>query len=183
MIYKWLCLLFLLIIIYLLRCYWLPIIQNITPKELVDKSSSEQLYYPDINEKLKWQSSDEIMPFIGSLDYEMSRKFYAEIGFLVEAGEKHCRVKVNERVSFWLQNYSNKEWLNNSMLFLAVENLDKLKLNLKDLDIETKYQNVKISESQMYEWGDEFFMHDPSGVLWHFCEYNTKESTNSSPNQ
>ena len=57
------------------------------------------------------------------------------------------------------------------MIFLDVPDLDHLRNLLKLLRIEDNYKNVKISENKNYDWGSEFFMHDPSGVLWHFCEF------------
>lgn len=159
----------------MLRCYWLPIIKKITSiKRLHSVSKIEPLKNNDkLNKELRWNESIGIMPFIGSLDYQTSRKFYSEIGFNVEDGEKHCKVNINENLSFWLQNYTNKEWLDNSMIFLDVPDLEYLKRKLKQLEIENNYKNVRISESKKYNWGNEFFMHDPSGILWHFCEFRS----------
>ena len=177
MFYKWLCLILLIIIIYLLRCYWFPILEKYSTNNSISKSSvsTEIIYNDTLNHDLNWAKSKGVMPFIGSLDYQKSRKFYGEIGFKVEEGDKHCKVFINNELSFWLQNYANKQWLDNSMIFLDVPNLEKLKKKLKSLRIEEKYKNVKISETKLYDWGIEFFMHDPSGVLWHFCEYKSDE--------
>jgi hypothetical protein len=173
MIYKWISLILLIIIIYLLRCYWLPVLKSTTQvTKGKNNSKSEQIENnANLNEELKWVESKGIMPFIGSLDYQTSRKFYSEIGFIVEEGTKYCKISINENLSFWLQDYSNKKWLDNSMVFLDVPDLKHLKNKLTTLNIEDKYENVKISETKTYDWGNEFFMHDPSGVLWHFCEY------------
>ena len=174
-IYQWISLILLMIIIYLLRCYWLPVLKRFTAKSKTNAVPNIQFlnYDEKRNKDLKWNESTGIMPFLGSLDYQRSRKFYSEIGFKVEEGEKYCKVKVNEHLSFWLQNYSNKQWLDNSMLFLDVADLIHLKNKLKELEIEERYKNVKISETKNYEWGNEFFMHDPSGILWHFCKFDS----------
>lgn len=174
MIYKWISLVLFIIIIYLLRSYWLPVFKSVClPNDVSDKvfSTKEITYDNSLNKALNWPESKRIMPFLGSIDYQISRKFYSEIGFKVEEGEKHCRISVNEHLSFWLQNYHNKQWLDNSMVFMDVPDLEHLKQTLKSLKIEDHYTNVKISETKNYEWGDEFFMHDPSGILWHFCEF------------
>lgn len=175
--YKVISIFLLIIIIYLLRIYWFPKLQKLFASEV--KIENKKLVNPIVHEDLKWDESKEIMPFIGALDYEISRKFYADIGFKVDTGEKHCRVKVNDELSFWLQNYSNKQWLNNSMIFIDVPDLKALRMKLKAINIEEKYKNVKVSEVQNYDWGVEFFMHDPSGVLWHFCEYKSAGKNDS----
>ena len=178
MVYKWISLVLFVIIIYLLRCYWLPVLKYIRAlKKTNNESTAEQIVNNEsLNKELKWDESKGIMPFIGSLNYQVSRKFYSEIGFEVDEGKKYCKVNVNENLSFWLQNYSNKEWLDNSMIFLDVPDLEYLKRKLKSLKIEVNYKNVKISETKSYDWGNEFFVHDPSGVLWHFCEFKKKAS-------
>lgn len=158
----------------MLRCYWLPILQKPFSNSNNDLQNTT-LSNPLVFENMKWQESTELMPFIGALNYERSRKFYADIGFLVEAGEKHCRVKVNDNLSFWLQNYSNKQWIENSMVFLEVSDVYKLKDKLEATQVAENYKNVKLSQIKNYEWGDELFMHDPSGVLWHFCEYKNNK--------
>ena len=41
---------------------------------------------------------------------------------------------------------------------------------------EEKYylnKNVKLSAIQQFDWGREFFLHDPSGVLWHIGHFNS----------
>lgn len=166
--FKWISLVLALIIVYLLRTHLLP---RFNPAAN-HKEHKTLTYNEDLNRDLRWTESKALMPFVGSLDYAISRSFYSDIGFKVEDGNKHCKVFVNEYLSFWLQDYSNKQWLDNSMLFLDVPDIAQLKTKLKKLHLEQRYRNVKISETQSYDWGDEFFMHDPAGVLWHFCEFH-----------
>ena len=174
--YEWISLILLCIILVQVKCYWLPVIQKLfnINKKSYTIVGQEALGDPTLNLNMNWNLSNRIMPFVGSIDYEKSRKFYAEIGFKVETGAKFCRININEKLSFWLQNYSNKQWLNNSMIFLDVHDLNQLRNRLIASGIESKYKNVKISEIQSYKWGDELFLHDPAGVLWHFCEYKNK---------
>ena len=34
-----------------------------------------------------------------------------------------------------------------------------------------KYKGVKLSEIKTLNWGRECFLHDPSGILWHFGQF------------
>jgi hypothetical protein len=42
------------------------------------------------------------------------------------------------------------------------------------LELPAKYETVKVVPIRELDWGKECFLHDPSGVLWHFGEFNTK---------
>ncbi|MNY81704.1 hypothetical protein D3C86_2234010 [compost metagenome] len=58
------------------------------------------------------------------------------------------------------------------MLFLEVENVETCWKDLLALDLPAKYKNVKLSPIRHNDWGSECFLHDPSGVLWHFGEFS-----------
>ena len=72
---------------------------------------------------------------------------------------------------FYLQDAYVKDWVDNSMIFLETENLESQLAHIKALKLATKYKNVRVSEIVYNDWGNEFFVHDPSGVLWHIGEF------------
>lgn len=118
-------------------------------------------------------SSLSIRSFIGSKNFDISKQFYTDLGFEVSPiDEKMCYVEVNESLGFYLQDYYLKDWVNNSMLFLEVENVEDWETQLKAKGLEKKYKYVRFTEIKTFDWGKEFFMHDPSGVLWHFGKFN-----------
>lgn len=80
-------------------------------------------------------------------------------------------IKVNEKLAFYLQDYYLKDWINNSMLFLEVDNLAAFQEDLLSRKLTDKFENVRISEIKKETWGRELFLHDPSGMLWHFGEF------------
>jgi hypothetical protein len=53
------------------------------------------------------------------------------------------------------------------MIFLEVDDLDNYYLEIKALRLTQKYRGVKLSKIVQNDWGSEFFLHDPAGVLWH----------------
>ncbi|MEO0338688.1 MAG: glyoxalase [Bacteroidota bacterium] len=109
-----------------------------------------------------------IRTFIGAKDYEISRSFYKDLGFEeFVVGEKMCLFRI-DGLGFYLQDYYAEDWVNNSMVFLEVTNPEAHLEQVKALDLTRKYPNVRFTEVQYNDWGREYFMHDPSGVLWHF---------------
>jgi len=113
-----------------------------------------------------------IRPFIGAKNYEESRAFYRSLGFEeVVIDGKMCVYNVNESLAFYLQDYYVEDWINNTMLVLEVDDLDKCAEELVSKGLPEKYEGVRISEIHENDWGREVFMNDPAGVLWHFCEF------------
>lgn len=118
-------------------------------------------------------NAKSLRAFIGAKNYDLSRAFYREMGFEeVIIDESMSLFKINDNLSFYLQNAYVKDWINNSMLFLEVEDLEGFQGELLQKELHRKYQNVRISEIRYESWGKEFFMHDTSGVLWHFGSFN-----------
>ena len=114
-----------------------------------------------------------IRTFIGALNYSESRAFYKELGFTeVVIAPNMSLFKVNETLAFYLQDYYDKKWCENMMVFLEVDDVDICYADLKALDLPSKYKNAKLSPIKTWDWGRECFLHDPSGVLWHFGQFN-----------
>jgi catechol 2,3-dioxygenase-like lactoylglutathione lyase family enzyme len=110
-----------------------------------------------------------IRTFIGAKDYDTSKAFYRELGFEeIYLSPKMNLYKINQSISFYLQDYYSKEWIENSMVFLEVEDIDVSYQYISELRLPQNYSGVKLSGIVNEDWGKEFFLHDPSGVLWHF---------------
>lgn len=113
-----------------------------------------------------------IRSFIGSKDYNLSRNFYADLGFKEVRITHNMSLFQNGNFGFYLQDAYVKDWVDNSMMFLEVENLEEHLTRIKQLKLPEKYRGVRLSEIVCNDWGNEFFLHDPSGVLWHIGEFN-----------
>ncbi|WP_298880727.1 glyoxalase [uncultured Polaribacter sp.] len=113
-----------------------------------------------------------VRSFLGAKNFNESRKFYKELGFSeVVLSENMSLFKIDEKLSFYLQKAYVKDWVDNSMLFLEVGNLEEYLTELKSKKLTEKFSNVRLSEIVINEWGKEFFLHDPSGILWHFGNF------------
>ena len=114
-----------------------------------------------------------IRTFLGAKNYKESRTFYQEMGFEeVILSPKMSLFKVNDQLSFYLQKYYIKKWCDNSMVFLEVDDIDNCWKEIEGKGLQNKYEYVRITPIKEFDWGREFFMHDPSGILWHFGEFN-----------
>lgn len=113
-------------------------------------------------------SGKSIRTFIGSEDYTVSRAFYSDLGFKeVITSEKMSYFYIGA-FGFYLQDAYVKDWVDNSMIFFEVDDLESTFKHIQQLRLTEKYENVRLSEIVFNDWGNEFFLHDPSGILWHF---------------
>jgi catechol 2,3-dioxygenase-like lactoylglutathione lyase family enzyme len=115
-----------------------------------------------------------IRPFIGAKNYTISRKFYQDLGFEESIiSPDMCYFKTKE-MGFYLQDAYVKDWIDNLMIFMEVDDVYRFWNELVALNLTAKYENVKLTPVRELAWGRECFVHDPSGILWHFGEFNAQ---------
>ena len=101
--------------------------------------------------------SKSIPTFTGVRDYNESREFYRDIGFdEIEVGSTMGFFKVNEHQGFYLQGYNAKDWIDNSMVFLEVDDVEKCEAELKGKQLHERYEHVRFTDIKVYDWGREF---------------------------
>ncbi len=109
-----------------------------------------------------------IRPFIGAKDYRISMEFYSDLGFeKIELSEHLCLFKMGN-LGFYLQKAYVEDWINNSMVFVEVADVNEFYNRITNLQLTEKYKSVKIVGIREFDWGKECYVHDPSGILWHF---------------
>tara|TARA_R110002124_G_scaffold270695_5_gene439309 strand:+ start:6006 stop:6371 length:366 start_codon:yes stop_codon:yes gene_type:complete len=108
-----------------------------------------------------------IRPFIGAKDYGLSRQFYSDLGFAEIVLSSKMSYFKSGAFGFYLQEAYVKDWVDNTMVFMEVEGLAKHLEKIKTLNLPQKYSGVRLSEIVYNDWGSEYFLHDPSGILWH----------------
>lgn len=127
-----------------------------------------------IKKTLMQQNVHSIRPFVGAENFDISRRFYRDLGFEeVVLSPGMCLFKTGT-VGFYLQDAYVKDWIDNTMVFMEVENVDSFWDELQVLDLPSKYKGVRYSPIRTLDWGKECFVHDPSGVLWHFGQFSKK---------
>ena len=113
-----------------------------------------------------------IRPFIGAKNSQESRDFYQDLGFQEAVLAPNLSVFKLGDLSFYLQDAYVKDWIDNSMIFLEVEDVEIYWAQLQELNLSAKYPNVRLVPIKSYDWGKECFIHDPSGILWHIGTFN-----------
>lgn len=115
-------------------------------------------------------------PFLPAKDFDVSRAFYETLGFeklldgevaifAVGKGEK------GDKGAFILQRHYQKEWAENFMMQLMVDDLDAWWAHIERLDLPATFGVEPPKAPAMQPWGLRVaYVHDPSGVLWHIAQ-------------
>ena len=109
-------------------------------------------------------------PFLPARDFDLSKRFYDALGFerLLDGEVAIYRIGAS---SFILQKYFQKEWAENSMMQLMVDDLDDWWRRVVSLDLPEKFGVPPPKEPRMQPWGLRVgYVIDPSGVLWHISQ-------------
>lgn len=115
-----------------------------------------------------------IRPFIGAKNFEESRSFYQALGFNESViSPQLSYFQVNNHIGFYLQNAYVKDWVDNTMVFVEVADVDAYYQELLSLNLSSKFSQVRLVPVRIESWGKECFLHDPSGILWHFGQFNS----------
>ncbi len=109
-------------------------------------------------------------PFLPTLDFEISKRFYEALGFekLLDSDVAIFRVGTG---GFILHRHYRKEWAENFMMQLMVDDLDAWWQHISALDLPTKFGVQPPGAPAMQPWGLRVaFLFDPCGVLWHVAQ-------------
>jgi len=109
-------------------------------------------------------------PFLPARDFDLSRRFYEALGFekLLDADVAIFRLGGS---GFILQRYYQKEWAENFMMQLMVDDLDAWWRHIQDLDLPRAFGVPAPKPPAMQSWGLRVgYVFDPSGVLWHVAQ-------------
>ena len=113
----------------------------------------------------------EVMrPFLPSKDFDTSKRFYEVLGFVKEFDGEVAIFSIGS-TSFILQQYFQKEWAENFMMQLMVDDLDSWWTHIASLGLPEKFGVSPPKEPAMQPWGLRIaYLTDPSGVLWHIAQ-------------
>lgn len=116
--------------------------------------------------------TESARPFLPALDFAKSKAFYETLGFVLEMDNSDVAIFRIGATSFLLQNYYQKEWAENFMMQLLVDDLDAWWQHAMSLDLPTKFGVPAPKPPTMQPWGLRIsYLVDPSGVLWHVAQH------------
>ena len=114
--------------------------------------------------------SELARPFLPAKDFEQSKRFYEALGFEKRLDGEVAIFGVGAS-SFILQKYFQKNWAENFMMQLMVDDLDEWWAHVSSLDLPAKFGVSEPKPPKVQAWGLRVaYLVDPSGVLWHVAQ-------------
>lgn len=115
----------------------------------------------------------ELKAFVPAKDFELSKRFYQDLGFTMASSSDTIAYLHHGTASFLLQNFYEQKLAENLMMHLLVKNVDAWWQHVVDRKLAEKY-GVRLDPVEQRPWHmRDFTLFDPSGVLWRIAE-NTK---------
>ncbi len=116
-------------------------------------------------------SASDIKPFIGSRDFDQSRDFYVALGWKVNFDTGDLAELELGKHRFYLQAYYQRQWCENSMLHITVEDAEGWYRHAKAVLEDRVYGAARVKAPKMQDYGA-LVTHvwDPVGVLLHFAQ-------------
>ena len=112
----------------------------------------------------------EVKAFVPAKDFDLSKRFYQDIGFTMASEGGGVAYFHHGHASFLLQDFCVEEHVKNFMMHLLVEDVDAWHKAITDAGIATKY-GVSVGPVELQPWRmRDFELFDPSGVLWRVAQ-------------
>ena len=112
-----------------------------------------------------------IRPFLPAKDFELSQRFYMAIGFeAYKLGDTLVELSLGAH-AFLLQGYYVKEWAENTVMHVLVNDVHAWWKHINSLDLANQFGVSPPAPPRDEPWGlTVAYVFDPTGVLWHFAE-------------
>lgn len=109
-------------------------------------------------------------PFVPSgKNFEGSRQFFVELGFKINWDAGSYIGFEKDGCKFILQQYDNKEFAENFMVNVRIDNAEEFYQFVVDKKLPEKF-GIRISRPIQQPYGKEVNIIDTAGVCWHFVE-------------
>jgi len=109
-------------------------------------------------------------PFLPAKEFDLSKKFYETLGF-AKLLDGDVAIFSAGSGGFILQRHYQKDWAENCMMQLMVDDLDAWWKHIEGLDLPGKFNVPPPRAPAMQPWGLRIaYVVEPSGVLWHIGE-------------
>ena len=108
----------------------------------------------------------EIKAFVPARDFELSKRFYADLGFDIAWSSDDLAYLRAGNSSFLLQRFYRKEHAENFMMHMLVQDVEAWWQHVVSQHIAERY-GVRAMPPEDRPWGiRDFVLDDPTGVLW-----------------
>lgn len=116
-------------------------------------------------------TTEMVRPFLPTKDLARSMRFYQALGFEMLLDSAEVAIFRIGRGEFLLQARYVKDWAENAMMQLMVDDLDEWWRHIQSLDLPGQFGVAPPRAPALQPWGLRVaYLVDPAGVLWHVAQ-------------
>jgi catechol 2,3-dioxygenase-like lactoylglutathione lyase family enzyme len=115
----------------------------------------------------------DVRVFLPAKDFELSKAFYVALGWKLAWSQSHLALLEVADRRFYLQNYYAKEWAENFMVHVTVDDAQACYAQIAALLASDRFPGARVAPPSREPYGAIVtYVTDPSGVLLHFAQWD-----------
>ncbi|MGO1542409.1 MAG: glyoxalase [Luteimonas sp.] len=117
--------------------------------------------------------SSEVRTFVPAKDFLLSKEFYSALGCNLEWSDDNLALLNLAGSRFYLQRYYVKDWAENSMLHISVQDSAQCFSDISKLLESGRFPSARVAAPKHEPYGASVtYVWDPSGVLLHLAQWD-----------
>lgn len=114
----------------------------------------------------------DLRAFIGSKDFELERNLLTALGWNVPYDDGRLALMERDEQRFYLQNYYDKAWCENTMLYIVVDDAQAWHEFAREVLERGDYGDARLTPPRKEDYGALVtYLSMPSGVLIHIGQF------------
>jgi catechol 2,3-dioxygenase-like lactoylglutathione lyase family enzyme len=115
----------------------------------------------------------DLRPFIPAKDFALSKRFYSSLGWDTrDVADGLALVRLADEQHFYIQDYYVREIAENCMLHVTVADAQAWHRHAAAVLAKHPFADARVQPPKLQPYGAlVVFLHDPSGVLLHLCQW------------
>ncbi|MGF1526875.1 MAG: hypothetical protein ACFCBW_08795 [Candidatus Competibacterales bacterium] len=115
----------------------------------------------------------DLRAFVPAQDFALSKDFYLALGCDLEWSDENLALFKLAGSRFYLQRYYVREWAENTMLHLSVQDAARCFSDISGLKDLGRFPTVRVAAPKRESYGALVtYVWDPSGVLLHLAQWD-----------
>lgn len=118
---------------------------------------------------------EDVRPFVAVKDFRQSLRFYEALGWRTVWTDGQLALLELGANRLYLQDYYVKDWAENSMLVVVVDDPAAWYEHARNVLAAGDYGEARVTAPKREDWGATVtYVWDPSGVLLHFTRFEER---------
>lgn len=116
--------------------------------------------------------ASDLRTFVPAQDFALSKDFYSALGCNLQWSDENLALFNLAGSRFYLQRYYVKDWAENSMLHISVQDAAQCFSDISELIASKRFPSARVAAPKQESYGALVtYVWDPSGALLHLAQW------------